>query len=154
MNDLQYGEFINSIIRIADRRLSDSGGLARKYAIRPAGVDMVISNLSEGWDVFEQMASEMKKGYLSWTTTVSSALGTVISPLIETSLLGMRRSNALNYWGGDKKAINTMYENKKLIMDIYRIGRKMYSTFLRVKDDEQSLQELKIKAVNYLTDKE
>lgn len=153
MNDIQYGKFLNSIIRIADRKLSDSGGLARKYSIRPAGVDMVVSNLSEGWDAFEQMASEMKKGYLSWTNSVGTALAAVLMPQLGAALSGiLRQSHSLNFWGGDEKAINAMYDNKSFIITVYQMGKRLHSRYIDAGNDEQKLQKLKLEAVNYLTD--
>jgi hypothetical protein len=143
MGNKDYGELLSSAIHIADRQLAGQGGISRKYGIRPVGVDMISSALSEGWDAFDELAARMDTGYLSYSTGIGAVLGAAIAPAaLLGSAIGMI-GKSLSFWGGDEKAVSSMYDNKSLILAVHRIGQSKLSKFTRCQNDENKLLELK-----------
>lgn len=153
MNMITYGQFLSKALLSADRQSAANGGIARKYGISPVGVDMVCSSLTEGWDAFEELSERIKGSYISWTTGVSAALGglfCVDSNAIVNSEVLRRISKSLSFWGGDEKAVSSMYDNKSLILAVHRIGQSKLSKFTRCQNDENKLLELKEEIVGEL----
>lgn len=153
MGSKDYGELFGSAIHIADRQLAAQGGISRTYGIRPVGVDMICSALSEGWDAFDELAARMDTGYLSYSTGIGAALGAAIAP---TALLGSAIGmigQSLSFWGGDEKTISSMYNYKSLIIAVHHIGRSKLSEFAKCKNDEGRLQRLKEEIVQELVNK-
>jgi len=143
MGNKDYGELLSSAIHIADRQLAGQGGISRKYGIRPVGVDMISSALSEGWDAFDELAARIDTGYLSYSTGIGAVLGAAIAPAaLLGSAIGMI-GKSLSFWGGDEKAVNSMYDNKSLILAVRHIGQSKLSDYKKCNKDEKKLQRLK-----------
>ena len=153
MGNKEYGELLSAAIHIADRQLAGQGGISRKYGIRPVGVDMICSALSEGWDAFDELAARMDTGYLSYSTGVGAMLGAAIAPAaLLGSAIGMI-GKSLSFWGGDEKTVTSMYDYKSLIIAVHRIGQSKLSEFAKCQNDEGSLQRLKEEIVQELINK-
>ncbi len=104
---------------------------------------MISSALSEGWDAFDELAARMDTGYLSYSTGIGAVLGAAIAPAaLLGSAIGMI-GKSLSFWGGDEKAVSSMYDNKSLILAVHRIGQSKLSKFTRCQNDENKLLELK-----------
>lgn len=147
---ISFGKFFSSAIRMADRRLANQGGIARKYDIRSVGVDMVCSTLSEGWDAFDELSSRMSTGYIPYSTGVGAVLGVasfVASPAMIVGSVLPQVGKSLSFWGGNEKAVSSMYDNKSLILAVHQIGQATHSEFERHQNDEDKLQNLKEKIV-------
>jgi len=143
MQDKTYGGVLGSAIRTADRILAGQGGIAQKYRIRSIGVDMVCAVLSEGWDAFDELATKMDTGYIPYTTSIGAVLGAAIAPAILVSSALGRVGNSLSFWGGDEKAVSSMYDNKSLILAVHRIGQSKLSDYKKCNKDGKKLQRLK-----------
>ena len=153
MGNKVYGEFLSSTIRIADRQLAGKGGISQTYGIRPVGVDMICSVLSEGWDAFEELAVRMDTGYLSYSTGIGAMFGAAIAPAaLLGSAIGMI-GKSLSFWGGDEKAVSSMYDNKSLIVKVHQIGQIKLSKFAKCRNDDGMLQRLKEEIVQQLINK-
>lgn len=143
MGNKDYGELLSSAIHIADRQLAGQGGISRKYGIRPVGVDMICSALSEGWGAFDELAARMDTDYLSYSTGIGAVLGAAIAPAaLLGSAIGMI-GKSLSFWGGDEKAVSRMYDNKRLIVKVHQIGQAKLSEFAKCQNDESKIQNLK-----------
>lgn len=143
MQKLTYGEILASAIQTADRLLAGQGGITQKYRIRSVGVDMVCAVLSEGWDAFDELATKMGTGYIPYTTSIGTVLGAAISPaILMGSSLG-RVGKSLSFWGGDEKAVCSMYDNKSLILAVHHIGLSKLSDYKKYNKDENRLQRMK-----------
>ena len=156
MNMITYGQFLSKALLSADRQSAANGGIARKYGISPVGVDMVCSSLTEGWDAFEELSERIKGSYISWTTGVSAALGglfCVDSNAIVNSEVLRRISKSLSFWGGDEKAVNSMYDYRNLILSVHRIGQSKLSNYKQCINNEEMLQGLKKDIVAELINK-
>jgi len=153
MGNKDYEELLGSAIHIADRQLAGQGGIARKYGIRPVGVDMICSALSEGWDAFDELAARMDTGFLSYTTGISAVLGAAVAPtVLMGSAIGMI-GQSLSFWGGDEKTVTSMYDYKSLIIAVHSIGQSKFSEFNKCKNDGEGLQRLKEEIVQELINK-
>lgn len=151
MKGISFGKFLSSTIRMADRRLANLGGIARMYDVRPVGVDMVCSTLSEGWDSFEELSSRMNTGYISFSTGVGAVFrAAALAPALMAGSMLAQVGKSLSFWGGDEKAVSSMYDNKSLILAVHRIGQSKRSIFTRCQNDENKLLELKEEIVGEL----
>lgn len=151
MGNKDYGEFLSFAIHIADRQLAGQGGISRKYGIRPVGVDMICSALSEGWDAFDELAARMDTGYLSYSTGIGAMLGAAIAPAtLLGSAIGMI-GKSLSFWGGDEKAVRNMYDYRNLIIAVHKIGRSKLSEYERCQNDTKMLKNLNKEIVAELT---
>lgn len=143
MNDLSFGNFLCSSIHSADRRLADRGGIAKKYGIRSVGVDMVCSTLSEGWDAFNELANMINSGYVPWATGIGAIFG--VAAIMPSAVIGAamgKIGKSLSFWGGDEKAVRSMYEYKNLIIAVHKIGRSKLSEYERCQNDDEMLKNL------------
>lgn len=144
MYELEFGKFLSSSIRSADRRLANRGGIAKKYGIRPVGVDMVCSTLSGGWDAFVELANRINSGYIPWATSIGAVLGaTAVFPSAIIGAAIGKVGNSLSFWGGDEKAVRSMYDHKNLIIAVHKLGRSKLSEFSKCQNDESKIQDLK-----------
>lgn len=143
MYELEFGKFLSSSIRSADRRLASRGGIAKKYGIRPVGVDMVCSTLSEGWDAFVELANRINLGYIPWAASIGAVLGATAG--FQSAIIGAaigKVGNSLSFWGGDEKAVRSMYDYKNLIIAVHKIGRSKLSEYKRCQNDDKLLKNL------------
>ena len=48
-------------------------------------------------------------------------------------------TKSFSYLGGDKKAINAMYDNKSVIIAVYQMGERLHFRYIDAGNDEQRL---------------
>ena len=125
---LMFGEFMIKVLERADTLIYDERecSLCDVCGIRSTVLKIVKEILREDWNEYDNCARLVEVSYDSYIVSCGN---------IVRWLFGLTTMNKLSYWNKND-VVNLLYENRKFVMDVARIGRIYYPNLQSINKNE------------------